>query len=140
VAKPESLLAVLDTNILVSALLSDGPPAVIVDWVAVRNIRPCFDGRILGEYWDVLSRPKFGFSPLRIDRLIHDIVSSGFEVEAAISSGVLMPDESDRKFYEVAKTAGAMLITGNTKHYPDEPFILTPAVFVQKNAGRPTML
>jgi putative PIN family toxin of toxin-antitoxin system len=140
VAKLESLLAVLDTNILVSALLSDGPPAVIVDWVAVRNIRPCFDGRILGEYWDVLSRPKFGFSPLRIDRLIHDIVSSGFEVEAAISSGVLMPDESDRKFYEVAKTAGAMLITGNTKHYPDEPFILTPAVFVQKNAGRPTML
>jgi hypothetical protein len=41
---------------------------------------PCFDDRILSEYWDVLGRPKFGFSPLRIDRLIHDIVSAGFEV------------------------------------------------------------
>jgi hypothetical protein len=43
-----------------------------------------------------------------------------------------MPDESDRKFYEIAKAAGAILITGNTKHYPDEPFIVTPTVFVQK--------
>jgi hypothetical protein len=41
-----------------------------------------------------------------------------------------MPDESDRVFYDVAKTAGAYLITGNTKHFPQEPFILTPAEFV----------
>jgi predicted nucleic acid-binding protein len=37
---------VLDTNILVSALLSDGPPALIVDRVAEERIRPYFDGRI----------------------------------------------------------------------------------------------
>jgi hypothetical protein len=42
-----------------------------------------------------------------------------------------MPDETDRKFYDTAKAAGAMLITGNTKHYPDEPFILTPAAFIR---------
>jgi hypothetical protein len=43
-----------------------------------------------------------------------------------------MPDETDRKFYDVAKATDAILITGNTKHYPNEPFVLTPAAFVQR--------
>jgi putative PIN family toxin of toxin-antitoxin system len=123
---------VLDTNILVSALLSNGPPALIVDRVAGERIRPCFDDRILTEYWDVLSRPKLGFSPPRVDRLIHDIVRAGFGIEVSVPSGFSMPDEDDRKFYDAARTAGAVLITGNTRHYPNEPFILTPAAFVQK--------
>jgi putative PIN family toxin of toxin-antitoxin system len=131
--KPDRILwVVLDTNILVSSLLSDGPPALIIDWVAGGKIQPCFDGRILSEYWDVLNRPKFGFSPLRINRLIRDITGAGFGIEASASEGVSMSDESDRKFYDVAKTANAILITGNTKHYPDEPFIVTPAAFVQR--------
>jgi predicted nucleic acid-binding protein len=131
---------VLDTNILVSSLLSDGPPAFIVDRVAEGRIRPCFDDRILSEYWDVLSRPKFDFSPLRINRLIRDIVRAGFGIEVpakrsveetTISGGISMPGKSDRKFYDAAKTAGAILITGNIRHYPNEPFIFTPAAFVQ---------
>jgi hypothetical protein len=36
------------------------------------------------------------------------------------------------KFYDIAKAADAILITGNIKHYPDEPFILTPAAFIQR--------
>jgi hypothetical protein len=41
-----------------------------------------------------------------------------------------MADESDRKFFDAAKTCGAVLITGNKKHYPPEPFILSPAEFL----------
>jgi putative PIN family toxin of toxin-antitoxin system len=123
---------VMDTNILVSALLSDGPPALIVDQVAEERIRPCFDDRILAEYWDVLSRPKFGFSLPQVNCLIHDIVRAGFRIEVYVPSGFSMPDEDDRKFYDAARTAEAVLITGNTKHYPNEPFILTPAAFVQR--------
>jgi hypothetical protein len=40
--------------------------------------------------------------------------------------------QTDRKFYDVAKATDAILITGNTKHYPNEPFVLTPAAFVQR--------
>jgi putative PIN family toxin of toxin-antitoxin system len=129
------LFVVVDTNILVSSLLADGPPALIVDRIAEGKIRPCFNEPILSEYWNVLSRPKFGFNPLQINRLMYDIIRVGFGVEASahtLPGKVLMPDESDRKFYEAAKIAGALLITGNTKHYPDEPFILTPAAFVQR--------
>lgn len=127
------ILVVADTNILVSALLTDGPPARIVDLIAEGKIRPCFDDRILAEYWDVLSRPKFGFPSARINRLIHDIVRIGFGIDAVSSPGeISMPDESDRGFYDIAKAADAILITGNIKHYPDEPFILTPAAFIQR--------
>jgi hypothetical protein len=41
-----------------------------------------------------------------------------------------MPDETDRKFYDVASACGALLITGNLKHYPSEPFIISPAGFL----------
>jgi putative PIN family toxin of toxin-antitoxin system len=126
------LSVVLDTNILVSALLADGPPALVVDRIADRKIRPCFDDRILSEYWDVLSRPKFHFRALRVDRLIRDMVNIGFSIEVSVPSDFLMPDEEDRKFYDAARIAGALLITGNKKHYPDEPFILTPAAFIKK--------
>jgi hypothetical protein len=40
-----------------------------------------------------------------------------------------MPDEDDRVFYDSAKLAGAYLITGNAKHYPAQPFVVTPAEF-----------
>ena len=33
-------------------------------------------------------------------------------------------DESDKKFYEVAKTIDCKLITGNKKHFPDEENII----------------
>jgi putative PIN family toxin of toxin-antitoxin system len=122
---------VLDTNILVSSLLSNGPPALIVDWIAEGKLFPIYDGHILSEYWDVLSRPRFGFSSGQVDCLINNIVRVGFGIEDGVSSTVKMTDESDRKFYDAAKTAKAFLITGNSKHYPQEPFIITPAAFVK---------
>ena len=45
-------------------------------------------------------------------------------------SNTPLPDETDRKFYDLAKEVGAILITGNRKHYPDEEFIMTPSEFV----------
>jgi putative PIN family toxin of toxin-antitoxin system len=121
----------LDTNILVSSLLSDGPPAHIVDMIAEGRIRPCFNDAILAEYWDVFSLPKFGFSPPRIERLIRHIIRAGFGVEASAPSVFPLPDEGDRKFYDVAVAAGSILITGNIKHYPHEPFIASPADFLR---------
>jgi predicted nucleic acid-binding protein len=47
-----------------------------------------------------------------------------------LSSVHAMIDEDDRIFYDTAKSAEAYLISGNTKHYPNEPFILTPAAFL----------
>jgi hypothetical protein len=55
--KPDGILwAVLDADILVSALLSAGPAAFIVDRVAGERIRPC-----LTDSGELKGRPKKSF-------------------------------------------------------------------------------
>jgi predicted nucleic acid-binding protein len=120
----------------VSSLLSNGAPAFITDWIAEGKLFPVYDKRILSEYWDVLNRPRFGFSAEQVNRLVHHIVRVGLGIEESTPSTVKLPDESDRKFYDTAKIAGAILITGNSKHYPQESFIVTPATFIAGFSGK----
>jgi predicted nucleic acid-binding protein len=79
--KQKVVKVVLDTNILVSSLLTAGPPAVIVDLVADGNIIPFYSNPILQEYWEVLSRKKFGFNPAQVSRLLADIARPGIAIE-----------------------------------------------------------
>ena len=125
-------LIVLDTNVLVSALLvTESFPAQIINLVRNRSVQTRYCDTILAEYRDVLSRQKFNFEAEDVQRMISGIIRSGIPVNAPPST-ISIPDESDRKFYDTAKSSGAELITGNTRHYPDEPFIFTPAAFVQR--------
>jgi putative PIN family toxin of toxin-antitoxin system len=56
--------AVIDTNVLVSGLLSPaGNEALIVLAMHQGLIRPCFSEAVMQEYAEVLTRPKFGFEP-----------------------------------------------------------------------------
>lgn len=122
---------VLDTNVLVSALLANGPPAVIADMIAGGKIRPFYHSPIIEEYWEVLRRPKFGFPLAHVTRLIDDIMRVGFAVDINIPSTVPMTDEDDRVFYDTANVSGAFLITGNIKHFPRKRFVVTPSHFLQ---------
>jgi len=125
-------LVVIDTNVLVSALLAAGGfPGQILDLVKNGSVRTGYCDAVLAEYGDVLSRPKFNFRAKDVSDALAGIVRAGIPVNAEQST-VPMPDESDRKFYDVAKSSGAILITGNRKHYPDEPHILAPADFVRE--------
>jgi len=122
--------AVLDTNILVSGLLSaQGNAAKIVNAVRDRQINLFYNDIIMTEYNDVLFKAKLGLNPEDIDNLLTSITSLGFLLIPKTSK-FPMTDEDDRIFYDTAKTAKAYLITGNIRHYPTEPFILPPAQFV----------
>ena len=117
------MLVVLDTNIIVSALLSPhGKPAYVFNRFINGDFTLCADERIIAEYYAVLSRPKFKFKPQLIDRII-----SFIRTHALIVTPITLParfdDESDKKFYEVAKTCNATLITGNLKHFPVDPCV-----------------
>ena len=125
---------VLDTNVLVSALLTSGTPAAIVDLIAEGKLILFYNEQIIGGYWNVLQRKKFGFSFLQVSRLIESIVKSGIAAKTDESSLISMPDEDDRVFYDLAKTSGAFLITGNIKHFPQESFVITPADFLRSYA------
>jgi putative PIN family toxin of toxin-antitoxin system len=123
---------VIDTNVLVSALwMRSGNPHKILDGVGRGEYMPCYDFRILAEYDDVLRRPKFMFPTRDVNGLIGRIKSKGFCTVAPHIDRIFV-DDTDRAFYEVAVNCDAYLITGNRKHYPNEPFILTPSDFLSR--------
>jgi putative PIN family toxin of toxin-antitoxin system len=124
------LRVVLDTNVLVSALWTpDGNASTIINLILTDIIVPCFDQHILNEYHVVLSRPRLAFPAGQINELLSEITNRGLSV-IILPSSIRLPDESDRKFFDTAKYCEAYLITGNIKHYPKDPIILTPARFL----------
>ena len=123
---------VIDTNILVSALWSkNGAPARIVSMVVSGVLIPCFDYRILSEYREVLRRPKFGISDGEINAQLDWFEANGRSVVADPIEDSFI-DEADKKFYEVAKFCGADLVTGNLKHFPEDPQIVSVSEFLEK--------
>jgi len=122
---------VLDTNILVSALWNKhGSPAAVVRQVLEDNLMICYDSRIIAEYTYVLHRPEFPFETADINILLDWIKENGISVVAP-KSEINFIDEDDRMFYEVAVFCNATLITGNTRHYPEESFIMTVISFLE---------
>lgn len=109
---------VVDTNVLVSGLLrSDGPPGQIVDLAVAGHLVVLYDDRILAEYDEVLRRPKFGFEMTAVEMILIQIRGAGERV-AGVPLGIVLPDEDDLSFLEVASAGGAdALITGNAAHY-----------------------
>lgn len=114
---------VLDTNVLVSALLSPaGKPAQILRRFLRGEFVLCYDARIMFEYEQVLSREKFGFAPKKVKAILDYIRLVGLETDAPALQ-IPFADEYDKKFYEVAKFSDAVLITGNLKHFPTDPIV-----------------
>ncbi|MDR2670647.1 MAG: putative toxin-antitoxin system toxin component, PIN family [Oscillospiraceae bacterium] len=125
--------AVVDTNVLVSALWNkNGSPARVVEMILRGELSPCVSFEIMREYREVLFREKFGFMKKDVNDLLACIEAKS-RIVTAVSSVVPFIDESDRKFYDIAKICNVVLITGNVKHYPDEPFIETVNGFLAKN-------
>jgi len=121
---------VFDTNVLVSAFMNkNGTPAKILSLFAKRNLEVFYSDAIFAEYEDVLNREHFRFNKQKILRVLNRFKRLG-ELFVPIESDISMIDEDDRIFYDVAKQSDSFLITGNKKHYPNEPFILSPAEFL----------
>ena len=127
------IYAVIDTNVLVSALIthnSEAATAKVVSLLVEGDFIPLYDGKIIEEYQEVLHRTKFNLLPGVAESLISFILEHGIE-SSRTAFMESMPDEDDRVFYEVALShEESFLVTGNLKHYPQTPKIITPADFV----------
>ena len=122
--------AVLDTNVLVSAMLKwDSVPGSVVSLAFDGLIVPVVNDEILREYREVLSRPKFHFPREIVDTVVGEIERQAVFVNGSRTQTVL-PDPKDVVFYAVTmeerKTEDAYLVTGNLRHFPVVPFIVTP--------------
>ncbi|MCH5270105.1 MAG: putative toxin-antitoxin system toxin component, PIN family [Lachnospiraceae bacterium] len=122
--------AVIDTNILVSALLSSHDQAATVQIVSrmlAGEIIPVFSAEIMQEYREVLRRKKFQFSREMVDYLLASVNKFGVFVNPE-PKGIVLPDIKDVPFYEVVlekQDDNAYLVTGNIKHFPKVPYIVT---------------
>lgn len=126
--------AVLDTNVLVSALLGASHmsnPTKVLKAVTDNRIIPLYNDEIIEEYKEVLSRKKFPFSEELIDAVIQTILTDGLYVDRTTAIDELFPDPKDIVFYEVSLSKdGSFLVTGNIKHFPQKSFVITPAEMV----------
>ena len=125
---------VIDTNVLVSALLSrfkNTSTVQLLQLLILGDITPIYNDEILNEYQDVLTRPKFGFPNTIIDETLEVIKRYGIN-SSRKESNEQLPDPKDIVFYEVALSVDdSYLVTGNTKHFPKKPFVVTPAEMLQ---------
>ena len=128
------IYAVIDTNVFVSALLShhsDAATVQVVEAISLDGIRPLYNGEILAEYEEVLGRTKFGFPPISISAILKKVKNTGIATKG-IPSSEYFPDPKDVVFYEVAMSKeDAYLVTGNKKHFPQKPIVVTPAEMVE---------
>ena len=123
---------VIDTNVIVSAILSvQSNPYKILNLIGNDEticVYYCVD--ILAEYRRVLAYERLNISAETQKGILNTIKKFGILIEPS-ASDIPMTDETDRIFYDTAKAAGAVLITGNIKHYPAEHFIMPPADFIK---------
>lgn len=121
--------AVFDTNVLVSALLTkrvDSPTIQLLDCVFDGRIVLLYNDAIIREYEDVLHRKHFAFPEERVAQLIA-LVKTGLHLEPTECDEIFL-DEDDKVFYEVALSKNeGYVVTGNVKHFPKSPIVVTPA-------------
>lgn len=126
--------AVIDTNVLVSALWTknlNSPTRRILIALLQGQFIPLHNDEILAEYSEVLRRREFRFDPEQVTEIIESIRAEGQD-KARTKASDTFPDPDDRVFYEVALSEpDAHLITGNLKHYPVSPIVVTPAQFCE---------
>jgi uncharacterized protein len=128
------LKVVIDTNIIVSALLSPrGLPAKLLNLVLNKVLTIVYDNYILAEYSDVLNRDKFMLDKELVNLIIDFIAKEG-EYAIAEFHEKQFNDEDDKIFYEVYKGGAAdYLITGNKRHFSEEKSIVTVGEFFSMN-------
>ena len=126
--------AVIDTNVFVSALIthnSNASTARGLENLLLHRIIPLYNDDIIKEYDEVLHRAKFKLSEEQISTVIEHVKENGIDSSRFPYAGE-MPDEDDRVFYEVCLSKeDSFLVTGNLKHFPKEPQVITAAEMME---------
>lgn len=122
--------AVIDTNVLVSAMLKwTSVPGSIIEFAFSGVIIPVLNERIIAEYREALMRKKFHFTIEIVDDVIQSLEDQGEYIDTE-KTDYELPDPKDVVFYAIVmekrKKDEAYLVIGNIKHFPKEPYVVTP--------------
>ena len=128
---------IIDTNVFVSAFITNDESSYtvrILNLLYDDKIKIFYSDDIINEYKNVLSRKEFGLNKKLIGTFINDIKKLGTKITPE-SINQTLNDIKDQPFYELVmskKINDSKLITGNIKHFPKKPCIMTPKEFVDK--------
>ena len=125
---------VIDTNILISALITRSYPYYIIfDLFLEQKVQLCISDDLLQEYYEVLNRPKFARYLDFINKA--ESLLANIELRAAKYSPtiklLIISDIDDNMLLELAHESEAdFLITGNTNDFTmasyEQTKIVTP--------------
>jgi predicted nucleic acid-binding protein len=130
-------LAVLDTNVVVSAGINPGgaPAKLILHWVLGGRVQALICPWIASEYREVAQREKllrYGFPPKWLEFLI----ATSLELPDPPLWPHRLPDPKDAPFLALARAAGTWLVTGNLKHFPERfrggVTVISPAEYLER--------
>jgi len=127
---------VIDTNVIISALLFGGTPGRLVDLWKTGRIQLFVCKEIIDEIVRVLAYPRFQLSENEIDYLLYyEILPYAEIVEIGSGPAIILPDPSDDKFIRCAQAAKAGVIVSGDRHLlalkeHQDIKIFTPARFL----------
>ena len=135
---------VLDTNVLISAVLFGGPPRDVLELVISGAVDCSLSFPILDETREVLRRPKFGFSPEQSFQFIEELHAVCDVIDPATRVQAVASDPDDNMILECAVESNADIVVSGDHHLLDlVEFsgiqILTPSDYLKtvKNKKRP---
>jgi len=109
------LRVVLDTNVLISAILFGGKPRQILEKAIRGEIRLCLSEPMLEELKGVLQRSKFNYSPEMIQFILTELTGIADFVDPSVTINVVLEDQEDNRILECAVAAKAdYVITGDS--------------------------
>lgn len=135
--------AVLDTNVIISALLFSGPPSQLVSAWQSSRLRPVVSAPILDEYVRVLAYHKFDLAPAEIRGLVEEELLPFIETVKVIPlAAPKVRDQDDAKFITCAMTAGVRwLVSGDddllTLRRVQSVEVVSVAAFLQRLKHKP---
>ncbi|MCD8306888.1 MAG: putative toxin-antitoxin system toxin component, PIN family [Clostridia bacterium] len=123
--------AVIDTNVIISSAMSANSfPRQVYDAIKDGIIVPLLSDEIFVEYNNVIKRSKFHFPNDVVNDILNLFITHGIFMDGTHPLDAIIPDLKDVIFYEVVLEArdktDAYLVTGNSRHFPKQTFIVTP--------------
>jgi len=110
------LRVVLDTNVLISAILFGGRPRQILEKAIRGDVRLCLSEPILEELKGVLQRSKFGYSSEMIQLIVIELMSIADFVNPSATLNVVLEDPEDNRILECAVEVEANCIVSGDSH------------------------
>jgi putative PIN family toxin of toxin-antitoxin system len=109
---------VIDTNVVVSALLFGGIPGQLIPLWKTGTIKPLASAAVMDEYIRVMTYPKFKLSEDEIHYLLHFEILPYFDAITVGSSSypIIDKDPSDDKFILCAVGGRASVIISGDRH------------------------